>query len=712
MAVDEKIINVRIMRGLNFTEDARITAPGSWRELRNYYNRSPGVIAKRPGSILVSRTFVAPISNPVINATTAGSAWSVLNKVATDNEGNRWQRNYLPIRVDAPLTFRPKVGGYSQGSAGGADAPTINGNSRGTKSDNLPLDQTVSPTPAILSHTTFAGASKITGLSRIFLPYSSTGYWIGAMDLENPYPDALWWLDSNDKMKAIPALPGLITTSQAEWTIFPYRPGSISEQWDNSNSGTVKPVVAIATNGIDPPIKILDFSQVDATQPFELAHLEVQSVTDLPSASHYLTGVRSICLYAGQVCWGGFRMTDFGNSDTKIYDHCIIFSEPDTSSGDGYTTLTDNGTDLNFIKIGADINEPITAVVPISSITDAEGIHGALAVFTTKKVAIYTGLPPVSGADVATSFNVAAIGDVGCASPRTVVRTPDGVVFLGTDGIVYLISLNNRIVPISRAVAPELANRSARQLARCAAVFDGEFYKLSYPQKNRSVSASAGTFGQAPSPNNLQMWANMQYLDFSKPDAGVFWDGPHEGQHVSVFHRSNELEDDGVIYAGLSDTVGLIQVNRFDKASDPNPADLTSTLIFSTRAVTGSLDLGDAHVDKSVAAVSIGISTDKEISIVMVMGANGEIAGRGVGATSTKTVSPGSSVLGASSFLLGQAAFLAGDDNFSLPTHQPPEVIRGRTFEAVIEERSPSVEAFTAISDLQFRIKLTERRST
>lgn len=53
MAVPDEVVQLRFIEGVNRTEDARVTDQGSWFSTQNLYARSPGVLAKRPGSRLV-----------------------------------------------------------------------------------------------------------------------------------------------------------------------------------------------------------------------------------------------------------------------------------------------------------------------------------------------------------------------------------------------------------------------------------------------------------------------------------------------------------------------------------------------------------------------------------------------------------------------------------------------------------------------------------
>lgn len=59
----DRVISIRSVVGVNRVEDARLVDPGAWFTTQNLYGRSPGTLAKRPGTtVLVAPVDVQPSS--------------------------------------------------------------------------------------------------------------------------------------------------------------------------------------------------------------------------------------------------------------------------------------------------------------------------------------------------------------------------------------------------------------------------------------------------------------------------------------------------------------------------------------------------------------------------------------------------------------------------------------------------------------------------
>lgn len=169
--------------------------------------------------------------------------------------------------------------------------------------------------------------------------------------------------------------------------------------------------------------------------------------------------------------WGGYRMGKADGSTPDNYDNYIAFSDV----GEPHKLATTSATVSN-IQVGDTDDEKITAMAVISTPTDAMGLKGQLVVWTGKRTCVYDGIPPSSNNPQGINFVSAVFRNIGCYSPKSVVQTPHGVVFLGSDGHVYIIRGLAGPERIGTAVWNIFRSMSPRQQRQCAATWTPKDY--------------------------------------------------------------------------------------------------------------------------------------------------------------------------------------------------------------------------------------------
>lgn len=739
------IVNVRIMRGVDLNVNARLVDPGTYLSTTNLYARLKGILELRPGSLLISNVISAYVA-PVLPATLSAIHNPVEPMLTTG-----WKKNLNPppypeggarAYYNAANTIQAKIPEYLQNPVQVMGGVSLASNWKGAVAPHS-LSYTIVPTtaPGHVWQVSTAGTSGgtqpswpakpapgdtiadggviwtfkgynlgasniVEALERLNLPHAGKAFWVGAMS--NPIADFLFYIDpTTNNMVPIPSngLEGAISGHNCIWQIQRARVASTVEA-DNDRVT----VNMIAVNGVDRPFVLTvnvtaqttGGDTLNASQPFTVTQ-PVFSATHAPNRA--LTAPKCFCVYGNQVAWGGFCMSEQnGDGDIQHFENFLCFSDPTSANGSStltpITTLADDGsTGILTIQIGETPDEAVLALSGSPAITDGFGMQGQLIAWTGYKTVIYNGPLPSSGNAIPPGFGLAATGETGTWSPKSVQRTSYGTVFLGSDGLVYLVALDNRIVVIGRALEPILGNQTQIFYSRVCSYYHKGFYHLFFP-------------GTANSNTNTQEWvADLRSLQLGNPqDQGVEWFGPFTGRSVNCVKVARSPQDPFIIYAGLSHLPAVIKLEDTTTYSDPDMSNLTGPkIIYQWGALTGDLDLGDAHMDKIVSAFSIGIMTLQPVSVIGTIAAMSDVEGQALGFTATKTVTPNAPVLGA--MTLGVNANLSSFNNFSLPTWQPSSTIRGRAFN-VSFLASPTVEAFARLSDFEFRLRAIERRST
>lgn len=231
-------------------------------------------------------------------------------------------------------------------------------------------------------------------------------------------------------------------------------------------------------------------------------------------------GVQSMCEFKNSLVIGGFaRYRPFVDANEEGYLGGAF-------EGPNYIAFSESRNSHMFhpgavIRIGANKQEPVTAMGRISSPSDSEGINSQLAIFTSRKVVVFNGLPPqgavienISGfgpTDESNQFAASLNFDVGTTAQRSVVETPYGLVFLGTDGVVYVLRGAEKPQPIGRAIQPILRGLAGESMRRAVGYFDKGFYKLIVPDIPAGNTEDMITQFNPPATTNSQMLSSSMF---------------------------------------------------------------------------------------------------------------------------------------------------------------------------------------------------------
>lgn len=696
MATPENIQQVRFIQGVNRTEDARITDAGSWYSTENLYGRSPGTLAKRPGSKLIvdGRTHYlgGNIEPP--------DAWSAdISKFAT-GEVHLTNTTHFRMKNVGKTSFFTDLVDNRKGVRG--IRPKIN--------PLIPIGRTQMPESNNLSNVPW---KRVAGLHRLYMD-NGKRFWIGALDSEGGYHDRLFYITT----AATPAIKlmsqevvsdeGIITTSGADFFFLPARGGvPNADDLDDPEIG----FWAIGTNQVDQPFAI----KQDATgKPYPVS-LEVGPYAEgsypLNNSTLRLCAVQSLCMWGGQVVYGGYRMqTAEGTGPYDVYDHCIAFSDPGL-----VRQLAHNAGVINYLPVGESEAEPVTVVTTTAQPSDSTAQKSQLLVFTERRLKVYRGFPPISGDADGTDLTSNEF-PIGCNSPRSVVRTPAGVVFFGSDGRFYLFA-GGSPRPISAAVQDTFIDLTPRQQKQCAAIYDASagYYKFSYPDVHASsgsgnyrsgIDGRWSAFRADYDIPDRQAWADMRQLSGDSPDMGVRWFLPMVGMKHSCMAVADGAEDHNEIYAGSAIDGSIFQVGLGEYTTDPTPENPTATTNILAVGVTGLFDLGDAHVDKTITALSYGFGADRSCTIRTSIIVNADNQALAQQQTFSRTVTPTADLIG-STFVLGTSS-LSSPDAFELFTERSATRMRGKTFRFTFEELTGNARLF--FSDISFRAIVAQRR--
>ena len=790
MPTPDIVLQQRIINGVNRLEDARIGDPGSWWATINLYGRQPTLLAKRPGSKLIVRgkgPLAAAEETATQNIWKPEWAWQNAAQLGPGEVdlATQGQSNLVPVGTLANM-WNTVAGGASVAGIVAIGTrklrPQMNPVSLSTAQlpsgtvdqGGTPIDFSAGVTVGTVSRLQ-VDVQRVAGLQRLY--FDQTVRWlVGAYNFEGGLPDQLFYVNDDD-VYLLPSSNGanetVISSSGADFFFVPYR----TKVADASVADPKVGYWAIGTNQANSPF-VIKLGSTTLGDEVRCAPMCVRKSNDSVSTGQKLYAIQAICVWQGAVVYGGFRMMDNAGANEERFDHMICFSQP----GEAHLIARDSNV-ISSVRVGDSEQEPITAMITTAVPTDSVGIRSQLCVFTGKRVTIFDGLPPVDENPLGVNFSSSIMGVVGCNAPRTVVTTPHGVVFLGSDGVVYLLKGLDGLVPIGSAVKAVFASMTPRQQKQCAAVWDPEgFYKLSYPdvRPSGSVKQYSGLLdwlriasrADADVPDR-QFWADMRGLGQPAIDIGVKWYGPMVGMKHSCMTVASGAQDRVEIYAGSAIDGSIYQVALSDYVTDPNPqnpsvSDLwrpstvyaagtdahqtasalrrwrvttagtsaatepswpasptvdvttqtdgtvtwtykgtTGLNLIECGAATGLYDLGDAHVDKLVTALSFGFGTDRTTTVVSGIIVNQDNAAIAAQEEFTRVVTPSGALLN-STFVLNSSVPTSGDV-FELVTERPGSRLRGKTFRFTFYE-TPAAGAKVFFSDLSFRAILATRR--
>lgn len=719
MNSEYKVVNIRVFRGLNLLEDARITDPGSFVRLQNIYRKSPGILASRPGSRVFARGAALQVEAPADTLLTTGRLIDI-----------RWQSfTDVKIPVATAALIRPaatSLNGVLQRGLRGISPSILSSPIPSASSGNMQLPSSVVDTINVVS----VAPAYIEALHRLYTDSGNRRFLIGAFAFGGGEGDRLFFVDDED------SVPVCKLMTHAEQTVGSGSFWKFIDFFVEDPAHLGYDIYALGTNGVGQPFWITLNAE---GHPSPMLANVVKS-SDFPAAGatlgigvQRLCAVRSMCVYNGSVVYGGYQYTDYLFENFTDKSNFICFSEP----GEPWLiAATDD--EVSDIRIGDNVTEPVTHVCVNSVSNDAQGIKGQLVVFTTKRVVTYDGLPPVSGNPTGTAFHSVSLSDVGCIAYKTIQQTPAGLVFLGTDGLVYLMPKfsNGGPLPVSRTVESAFNKLTLTQQRNCAAVYDDGQYKLSVPEVNQSLEENGEAFrvidttaspyageggtlvttsgaitrygNQAATIPNVQYWLDIREpMDPSQIDFGYAWTGPHTGMKHSCFAKGTQYNDFNILWAGSAIDGTIYQASVEGLGSDPLP-ELSSTitpLVYDVR--TGQFDAGDVHSDKSVKSVQYGLFTTRSIDMTCTIECSGEVANSVLGESFTDTFAPVGTLLNGGT-TLGNLIF-APAASFRFESDMPTSPKRGRTF-GFRWYAAPSSPTVIKYSDMGFVFEVHKRR--
>ncbi|MCH7557714.1 MAG: hypothetical protein IIB56_09700 [Planctomycetes bacterium] len=189
----------------------------------------------------------------------------------------------------------------------------------------------------------------------------------------------------------------------------------------------------------------------------------------------------------------------------------------------------------------------INVITPHALAGQTEGINTWVIVATGSSIALMFSLDflATGGADQTPTTKLEAVSNhVGIVSPRAVVSTPAGTIFLGSDRQVYLLPFGSfQLIPIGKFITSNTTSNKGIEsigttdLEGAAATYHNGFYKL------------AVNLGGAN--NETQFWLDV--VNLFKDDEGGWgpWYGPMIGMPpVAMFTIQNGPNDDARLITG------------------------------------------------------------------------------------------------------------------------------------------------------------------
>lgn len=675
---DEQKAQIRDLRGVNVAEDARIAEPGAFWVTKNYYGRQRKSIATRPGSSIVAyqHQYLTTLD------TKYGAGFWGAGQTLTGFTHTSWSRILDNVVSQSALqSLRPTTPVISPIS----QIQTLNTNvtvASGLTINQFPIGYptgTIGPGGSALT-----GAMRIAGLVRLSSDEGATNYLIGALNHGKPFPDHLFYIaDSSTLITTIPIPNNICTTSGAEWYFLPFRyfaPNNTDVAINQSNGIDPYGYHCIITNTVDRPMTV-NVSSIYS--PPAVTALDI-TTSESALSGYKLVACQAMCVYGGSIVYGGYKMFKDSTGSVRHFDNFIAFADPGAP-----TTLSSDSSNTYNVQVGDSVSERVTAIVPNSIQTDTQGTQSQLVVFTTKRVKIYSGFPPVSNTTGGTNFVSTALGDVGCISPRTVCQTPYGVMYLGTDGYIYLIPQNGRPIKVSRAIENVLAGMSQRRLKLACAVFRNDWYILSFSSgKVADQIKPSITFGHLDRNtttlrNDYQYWADMRWMNGNMhEDLGIRWWGPMQGQQIGCFALANGPEDNNDIYGGWDHMAAVSKLWQPQLTSDPNLSDPSTTSPITNQLIFGEIDMGDPHVDKEIIAVRCGVTTNAATDVTIRLVNISDVGLSMQGEQQTFPVTPPGALWGSFNWGSGNWSDQLGYKMISL---RPARPSRGRMFRIEIK---------------------------
>lgn len=223
------------------------------------------------------------------------------------------------------------------------------------------------------------------------------------------------------------------------------------------------------------------------------------------------------------------------------------------------SAITTTAQAIRMVEGGA-----INIIAPHTLADEQNGINAMVLVGTGGAVSLFSGtdLDPASS-----GFNVrldAISSVVGITAPRSVVSTPIGTIFLGSDRQVYLLrhgstrlDIIGKFIQSTTTDIEGIESIPTAQVSKVCAVYHDGFYKLAIPVTGNTTPTK-------------QYWLDILNI-FQDEDGRVGpWYGPMTGQPaVSMFVTQNGNGDDARLIAGNSASLGFVfEVDKAGTFSD------------------------------------------------------------------------------------------------------------------------------------------------
>lgn len=277
------------------------------------------------------------------------------------------------------------------------------------------------------------------------------------------------------------------------------------------------------------------------TDGFAMGQIARVSGTLLPRPPKYIATFQNMLLTGG------------GEQGNQIYA-CNAFNSQNWAVGG-------SGSANRFVTIGDSYGDGVTAIGVFTLATEA--VNDPRAYFLAfKKHGVFmkdTFPDPTSGVGAPLQQ---LSGRVGCIAYRSIVQTPIGVMFLGSDADIYLIRGGGEPVRVGTSVQPVLDHLKLNDdlMKQATAVFHDNHYKLCYSPAGSTT-------------NDEQLWADIRIT----PQDQITWTGPHTGLKIGPQIVLVGETDDFSRIACRQDAIGTIKLDDTSTMQDIG-SNIVSTL--------------------------------------------------------------------------------------------------------------------------------------
>lgn len=686
-----KILQFRVVKGIDLTEDSRIRDPEAFKEISNLYPKEVGALVKRPGSTVLAGA-----------TTSGGTGFHYIEKKDLNVKG-KIKTGYHGYGT---MDFKLNDAFLSLGK-------------------NVQLDTIYYPRAIIGIHRLEFDDGEV-------ITIGATDFTIG---------DNVWYL-ANGKFRVVPTFEIEATgrvvatagTTNERYTSFEI--SGISQEttkvrslitsngnpffflnihgflgYDISPAGQKSAdtleYFGVVVNGVDPPMAIERVTDDDGYTGIELIAPETtwdQELDEFGATADYvnLWAPNHAVVYNGSVVYAGYKYYDSVNDEEVNHKHFLAFSDPWAPFSVGINSN---------IQVGENPAEEVEALGINTVETDTQGMKGQLVAFTKRRVVIYDGLPPSRDDPTGVEFSSVAEDTHGCISPRSVVKTPYGLVYLASDENIYLIH-GTRITPIGTAIQPALEELKGSQYRKACAWYEDGFYKLSLPEGGNNFAS-------------VQYWADLRRAgDTRSRDFGVTWTGPHNGQYIGCVYvdRAIDRTNERKVYGGSSVDGRVYELSVDGTFTDPktpkHESGASEAVPIQVELKLPILDSGDIHTDKEVQAFRFQAGTDRptDLEVRVIAESNDNCTTEGedwdVALLPCQPVLGPITTAGLTNFQLDTHRPGSGKESVTDVTRMPSQRLVGRTISASISEDADAAsnQADISIKDVAIEYDVFNRR--